>query len=273
MPDTRAIRTLVVISDVHCGSTRALLPPGFETLEGQVVAQNATQRWLWECWLRANDFIAATANGDPYALIINGDLIEGVHHGTKQIISPEVADHARAAIAVLEPVAKLAAKTFVVLGTEAHTGNHEINLGKALGAQVNPETGFHAFDRLTIDVAGVRCVFRHHIPATTRRSLRGSQLALTLAEEQLEAVANGETLPQVVGCAHRHIFDWYQNDSGICVVSPPWQMLTRFGHKIVSASRTKPGVYILDWRNRANGELPELHRRLYGTPNPAAITL
>lgn len=273
MATRRGIEVVAVLSDIHAGSTKGLFPPGFETLEGQKVEQNVFQVWLWECWLRANAFLEETLDGAPFALVLNGDLIEGVHHGTKEIISPEVADHRLAAVAILEPLAKKAEKLFVVRGTECHVNNHEVSIGKELGAVRNSETGIHAFDRLTIDVCGVRCVFRHHIPASVRRNLSATQLSIQLAEEQLEAANNGEKIPRVVACAHRHKPGFYQDDNGLCFVSPPWQVLTRHGHKVVSPARTKPGIQILDWRGLAHGKLPRFIPRYYEAPKPQAIAL
>lgn len=267
------IRSLVVLGDIHAGSSKALLPPNFVTLEDHEVRQNAIQKWLWECWRRKDDFLDEVLGNAPFGLVLNGDLIEGIHHGTKEIISPEVADHRNAAVQLLKPVAERAAKVFVVRGTECHVNNHEVSIGKELGAVMNPETRIHAFDRLTIDIAGIRCVFRHHIPASVRRNLSATQLSIQLAEEQLEAVNNGEPLPRVVGAAHRHKPDHYEDDNGLCFVSPPWQMLTRHGHKVVSPARCKPGVQILDWREREDGELPRFWRRYYEPPHPQAICL
>jgi hypothetical protein len=142
-----------------------------------------------------------------------------------------------------------------------------------LGAVKNTEAGIYAFDRLTIDIAGVRCVFRHHIPASVRRNLSATQLSIQLGEEQLEAANNGEPIPRVVGAAHRHKPGYYEDDNGLCFVSPPWQALTRHGHKVVSPARTKPGVQILDWRNREDGENPLFLRRYYACPQPQAICL
>lgn len=231
------------------------------------------QDWLWMCWIKANEFIEDTVGGKPYALVLNGDLIEGNHHGTKEIWSPEVGDHKLAALKILTPLANAAAKTFVIRGTEVHTNNTETSIADALAAEMNHETGIRSFDRLTLDINGVRNVFRHHIGTTVRRGLAGTQLSANLVEEQVEAVNNGEPIPRVVCCAHRHKFGWYRDDNGICVVSPPWQGLTRFGHKVVSQARTKPGVYILDYEGKQYGELPEVISRTYDTPKPQAIQL
>lgn len=260
-------RLIAVFSDLHAGSTVALLPPGFETIEGNRIEQTPLQAWLWECWSDAQAKLAAIAGTDPYALVLNGDLIEGTHHGTKQIISPDIGDHVAAALEIIRPLHAKAARTLIVRGTECHTGNAEHAIAQALKL---PDA---ARDRLTIDIAGIRCVFRHHIGTTTRRGLSGTQLSMQLAEEQLEAACNGEPLPRVLCCAHRHVFGQYKDNKGLCVVSPPWQGLSRFAHKVVSQARTKPGLFILDWRHVPDGELPIVHARTYDTPHPEAIAL
>jgi hypothetical protein len=94
-----------------------------------------------------------------------------------------------------------------------------------------------------------------------------------LAEEQLNAANNGEQIPRVLGMAHSHVPRYYQDDNGMAMVSPAWQVLTRFGHKVVSPARPKPGIQILDWREKEDGELPNFISKYYETPHPKAISL
>lgn len=270
---TKPIEIIVDISDLHVGSTKALLPPNFVTLEDQPVRQNPIQVWLWECWKRTHDYIAGVVGDAPFALVVNGDVIEGVHHGTKEIISPEVADHRDAAVEVLTPLVMMAKKFFLVRGTECHVNNSEHSIGAQLGAVQNPESKLHVFDRLTLEVKGVRCVFRHHIGTTTRRGLAGTQLSMNLVEEQVEAANNGEPIPRVLCCAHRHKPGIYRDDNGMTIVTPAWQVLTRFGHKVVSQARCKPGVVILDWRNCNEGDLPQVHEKYFQARQPSVIQL
>ena len=273
MAHPKQTEVVVIISDTHSGSTKAVLPPGFESVEGNPILQNPLQKWQWECWQRMEQFVGEHVNGSPFALVLNGDLIEGVHHGTKEIISPEVADHVSAALTLLTPLASKSSHVFVVRGTEAHVNNHEQAMAKKLGAENNPELGIPAFDRLTLEIKGVRCVFRHHIGTTMRRGLAGTQLSLHLAEEQVEAANNGEPIPRVLACAHRHKGGVYRDDNGLTVITPAWQALTRFAHKVVSPARCKPGVIILDWRNCNEGDLPHVFEKYYQAPHPQVIRL
>jgi hypothetical protein len=269
----KQIRRLVCLSDIHVGSTKGLLQPGFTTLEGNKVSLNAMQEWLWLCWEKANNFIDKQVGDEPFALVVNGDIIEGIHHGTKEIWSPEIADQRRAAVEILKPLVAKAAASFIVRGTECHVQNTESGIGEQLECVKDEQTGLHAFDRLVLELNGIRHVFRHHIGTSVRRGLAGTQLSANLAEEQVEAANNGEKIPRVVVCSHRHKFGVYQDTNGLLVVTPPFQGLTRFGHKVVSQARTNPGIVILDYSEKEYGELPAVVEKTFKTPEAQAIEL
>jgi hypothetical protein len=273
------IRLAVVISDIHAGSTVGLLPPGFVTKEGNEVRQNPLQAWLWDCWMRAHEFVYRTVGADPYIFILNGDAMEGMHHGTKQVISPEAADHLTCAFETVKDLAGPAERRFIVRGTECHVNNHEIALGAMLDADRDPAshaTGdkqIHAFDRLTLDIAGTRCVWAHHIGPTLRSYTEATQLAVAITEEQIAAARNGEPLPRFIGRAHRHRFGYFENHHAMCAVSAPWQGLTRHGHKVVTHEKPHPGIYILDWRDKPDDSVPQIHHETYAAPHAKAIVI
>src|SRR5687767_11379157 len=121
-PQPGAPRVAVVVNDIHSGSTVGLLPPDFETLEGNRIAQNRFQQWLWACWTHATQtWLPAVVGSDPWVLIANGDLVEGCHHGTKEVISPDEGDHKAAAFQVIQPLASKASAVFLTEGTECHS--------------------------------------------------------------------------------------------------------------------------------------------------------
>ena len=273
-PNTnKPIKRIVALSDLHIGSTKGLLIPGFKTLEDNEIKLNAMQEWLWLCWVKANLFIDEQVGDEPFALVVNGDVIEGIHHGTKEIWSPEITDQRNAAVEILTDLTTKAAASFIVRGTECHVQNSESGIGSQLGCIRDEQTGLYAFDRLVLELNGIRHVFRHHIGTSVRRGLAGTQLSANLAEEQVEAANNGEKIPRVVVCSHRHKFGLYQDTNGLLVVTPPFQGLTRFGHKVVSQARTNPGIVILDYTNKAYGELPAVIEKTFKTPEAQAIEL
>lgn len=270
MGDTRLI---AVVSDLHCGSSVGLMPPDFVTLEGQKIGQNAVQKWLWECWVDVMDRFDKYANGDPFVLVVNGDTIEGSHHGSKQVISNDPTDHQNAAIKVLSPLSSKAEKTFVVEGTECHTNSSEAKTATSLNAIGDPNTGKSVWERLTLTINNCRCVFFHHISPTTREYLKGSSLSIFLGNEQLAAAKNKEPWVDVVCCAHRHDFDMFRDATGLCVVGPAFQCLTRHGNKVVPSARIKPGMYVLDWRGKREGQLPEVEDIVCKAPAAISIDL
>lgn len=270
----KPIRLLVVVSDLHCGSTYGLLPPDFDTSEGNRVEPNAIQRWLWECWTDATTkWLPRIVGKDAYAIIGNGDLVEGCHHGTKEVISPDEGDHVDAAVRVMERIRGGAEKLVLTEGTECHSKKYEHYIAKALGATKDPDTGKWAHPRADITIAGTRTLFQHHVSTTSRPYLEASGMGIALGVEQLEAAKNGERIPTVLGCAHRHRYGEFADASGLCFVTPPWQMLTRHGRKVVPSARTRPGLVVLDWRNRDDGAIPERHVITYRTPVPKGLSL
>jgi hypothetical protein len=43
-------KVVMVLSDLHVGSTVGLWPKDFTSNEGNLICQNKFQEWLWECW-------------------------------------------------------------------------------------------------------------------------------------------------------------------------------------------------------------------------------
>lgn len=271
MKKRRGLELLALVSDIHAGSTRAIMPPRFTVSEDQVVEANALQRFYWDCWQHATGWLLELAGHSPFGLVLNGDLIEGDHHGTTQIISKEVGDHIACAAQILEPIASRADKIFLTKGTECHTRGTEEAIGERFHAERNPANGRPVFDQLSLSICGVRFVARHHVSTTSRPWLESNGLGMELASEQLQAVRNGEQMPQILAVAHRHVGGHVVTNEGICIATPAWQGLTRHGHKVVGAARCKPGIYVLDWRGLPDGSLPAVHRRIYEAPKAPSI--
>ena len=64
-PPRRPVRKLVVVSDLHCGSTVGLLPRDAKTLEGNRIKPNNVQAWLADRWDEAMVFVSEVVGSDP----------------------------------------------------------------------------------------------------------------------------------------------------------------------------------------------------------------
>lgn len=254
---------LVCLSDLHCGSSRALMPPGFRDTEDQGHEPNRFQDWLWGWWWDFHEWIERVAGDSPYSLLLNGDLIEGVHHGTTQLVTNDPADHAKIALEVLAPLSERAERVYMVIGTEVHTKTTEHSIAQRLGCVPSPLTRQPCHEKLWLRQNGVLIAVSHHIGTTGRQALEATQLSIQLTEDQAQAARIGDPIPQMIVRSHRHVYGYYTDGDGSALVLPSWQFLTRHGHKVVPAARQRFGGAILDWRNVGANSLPEVRERLY----------
>lgn len=244
---------LAIFGDTQIGSSTALAPPQFtihnnDTHEAQTVAHNHLQAWLWACWVDYWDYVRSLAGvrgGRRKHRIIAvhmGDVIDGNHHGTKQIVQDE-ADQALIAIDVLQPIRDGADGFYGVIGTEAHAGpagEHEVRIYKTLECD---EYG----QNLMLHIDGRLHDFAHHGRVGGRAWT--SAAAGIGAEVMVDCARFGLPMPDYIWRAHNHVID----DSGdklegtrvVCL--PSWQLKTAFAHR-VSANRVRSdvGAYIVD---------------------------
>lgn len=251
---TPDVDALVVISDLHVGSTVGLCPPMTELADGSYYLPNPVQEWTWNRWIAFRTHIKERLGGRSWGLVINGDVIEGNHHKTKEIIHPDTGIHVKTAIEILEPLAKEAKATYVVRGTECHVGTAEGAIGKVLGGQAAGKE--HSAHHWSVEVNGCLCSFKHHIGSTARTWTRATALGASLANERLEALNAGRPIPRVVARAHRHVPGLYMEPGGMLVVTPAWQALTSHGWKAVPDAIPWVGGVILDWKGVQKGGLP-----------------
>lgn len=265
------IRTVVVLSDTHCGSQWGLCPKGMEKDDGSYYPDNKVRRWIWNKWTDATEkWLPKYLGDDPWALVLNGDLVEGCHHRTVEILSPEPAEHSRIAVRALSPMAERADRLYVVRGTEVHVRGMENNIAAQLGAELDPDTSMPVFESLWLGVHGCLCHFQHHISASMREHTGGSQPHIQLAMERAEAGRHGHPIPQVIVRSHRHKFHAGFDSGGCVVVTPPWQVATRFARKVTNSQITPLGLVVLDWRGKAKGDCPHVEPRIY-TPRPDPV--
>lgn len=252
-----------MLSDLHIGSVVGLWPPGFVSNEGFPIGQNNFQKWLWKCWVDMIKWVDLTAGDSPFDIVLNGDLVEGIHHRTTQVMSADIGDQS---VAVLETIAHLVAKSsalHVIKGTECHTRNDEIRIGKSLGGSRDPSTGQHAWDSLDLEVNGTLFNFAHHISATARPYLEASAHSIALGALTQSRARIDRRAPKVMCRAHRHRHGVWTDGNQMSAICGAWQGLTRHGYKVVPDAVPQPSAIMFDTRATEKGELPLVHQRIY----------
>jgi hypothetical protein len=246
--DTHECRQVVVVSDLHCGCRIGLCPPdGVPLDDGGHYWPGRIQEKMWEMWHEFwTEWVPLVTKGEPFDLVVNGDALDGVHHGAVTQVSQNMEDQLRIAEECLRPVVERAVRYFHVRGTEAHVGKsaqYEEALAKRLGAVPN-EDGQHARWELWLRVGGHLVHLLHHIGTSGSAAYEATAVHKEMAESFVEAGRFGKEPPQVVVRSHRHRYlkDEIYGEKGyyISVVTPGWQAKTPFTWKIAGARLSQP---------------------------------
>jgi hypothetical protein len=243
---------IAVVSDLHIGSTVALCPPeGIELEDGGRYHPSQVQKWVWAKWIQFWADVKARAGMSPIITIVNGEFVDGNHHGTTQIGTPSPTAMMDAAIGVMLKPATMSKALYVTKGTAAHSlagaaSDHAI--GKELGAVRCPETGQHAFYHLLLKVKNTRFDIAHHIGGSARIHTRGTNIRGEVTDAMLET----NNPPDILIRSHVHTYaDTGRNFKTFGVVTPAWQLMTEYSHRVVR--RTQRGVGGLLFEVTANG--------------------
>ena len=245
---TAATTIIAVTSDQHCGGTTALCPPQVSLDDGGHYTASKAQRWLWQGWHTYWDRVEALRDQHKAKLVavFNGDMTDGDHHGTTQILSGNPTAQAAVVNEVMSVPYALAPDHFLFIrGTEAHVGKsaafeERIALGlKKDGRPVimDTETGTARHWHKAIDIDGVTIDFTHHGRMGQRPWTRGNTVNLTAFQIWTEHHLAGRTPPHLAVRSHMHQYWDTANAYPTRVIqTASWQLATAFVHKVVAES-------------------------------------
>ena len=233
--------TVAIFSDSHCGSTLGLCPPSFTLDDGGTYFPSRGQMWLWYHWKAYWELVAEIhkRNGGSLYVVSNGDLVDGDHHDTSQIITRNKSDQSKLAVAALEPMLVLNPDyIFVVRGTEAHVGQSGYT-------EIEPDTGNHSWYYLKIEVGGVKFDIAHHGKSGSKHWTKMNSAISDAVDVTMQYYERGERPPDVIIRSHKHTpIDTFDNYASRLLMLPSFQVTTSFGHKIASGRVLPIGAYV-----------------------------
>lgn len=249
-----ARHALVLVSDIHAGSTVGMLhEDGVQTDDQTWIKPSVAQSWLNQKHAEMIADVEKLVDGHTTHLFLNGDITEGVHHNTHQIISPDKGVHIQAAFDVLDKgILRLGFDTIhMTRGTPAHVDNAS-GLEKSVAAKLNaagypvlrdPTSNSFVWPFIYAEFDGVLFDIRHHGRAGQREHTRKSYAALYAQDIWQSHVADGRRPPDIAVRAHLHRFiDSGPDHRGItrAIQMPCWQLTTQWVRRI--GAETLPDI-------------------------------
>lgn len=248
----KRITRIVVLSDLHVGSTVGLWPGKHRVEGGGSYETNVYQRWLHECWQTAVEQIAQIR--PKPIVVLNGDEIQGVNMRDGQLVTNKIDIQVDAALNLLEPVRRAAKKLYVIRGTEWHVGKaaeYVEHLAQLLKAEKDPASDQWSWWELYLDIGGPVIHFAHHVGVSSvpwyEATVPLRDTLMLLAELWRFFGQAGPNVRAVVR-SHRHRCIHIDVPPGIhVVVTPAWQLKTAFLYKKSSSMLPQIGYVILEW--------------------------
>lgn len=244
------INNLVIVSDLHVGCRMGLChPDGHDMDDGGRYTPSPVQRKVWNWWEEFwGEWVPEVTHGEPYAVCVNGDCLDGVHHRAVSQWSQNLTYQRRAAIEILRPVVSGCAGYYHVRGTEAHagaSGQDEEAIAEALGA-VRGSAGEFARWELWIRIGRGLAHLTHHIGTSGSMHYESTAVMRELTESYVESGRWADEPPDWVVRSHRHRncevrVQTHKGFATACV-TPGWQLKTPFAYKIVGARQAQPQI-------------------------------
>lgn len=222
---------VLVIADLHVGSSVAPWPRKQALADGGKWSLNRYQLYLERCW---KDMLGQVATARPDVLVLLGDIIQGVNARDGQQVTNRIGIQCAAAARLLDPLCQQIPNRYYVRGTEWHEGKsseHVDNLATQLGCKPHPRTESPTWRRLYLDVDGHILDMMHHVGTTNVAQYSATAPLRDALNHKLELVTkHGRKAPLIAMSvrAHRHTYVHVKRDGIQSVTCPCWQLGTSF---------------------------------------------
>jgi len=194
--------------------------------------------------------VPTVTRGEPYAVVLNGDAVDGRHHRATHQITQDLSDQCKIAYECLAPVVEQCqGRFYFVSGTPVHAGEageDEERLAERLGAIPEKETGRRTRFELYVKIGTALVHCSHHIGTTSSMAYEGTALTKEYNEFCAESARWRRPIPDVVVRSHRHRhFECRVPTSrgyGTIFTTAAWQLKTPFLFKMPGGRVATPQV-------------------------------
>jgi hypothetical protein len=211
--------------------------------DGGSYTPSKLQRWLHENWLEFWRRVGKARKGGGLVVLCNGDLIDGDHHQTPQIITRDPNVQLYVLKKVFAPVLALKPDVAVVVrGTEAHVGkgaSMEESFARWLskeGVSVpkDGDSGMYSHWHFRGEILGSMIDAAHHGRMGQRSWTKSGVVGNLAAQIVMEAANLRHAPPALAFRSHYHThYDTYNAFVTRLIQTPGWQFHTAYAHKVV----------------------------------------
>lgn len=268
---------LAAVGDLHAGSTVGLHPDEESPLDdGGAYTPSPVQRWNFANWRNFWSRVADRTEGQSIRILANGDLVEGHHHGTVQVVSQHPGIQGDILRSCWAPALDLVSvKAFVVVrGTASHVGQGsptEESFARWLVQQKVPvladeDTRTLSWRHFKGDLDGVRIDATHH-GRTGGRPWTAPGGVTNLATEILTEYAQRDDAPPHLAIrSHKHKhYDTGTMTKVRVLALPAWQLGTDWVKQAVPESLADLGGSLIEIHN---GQIVDIDTILYNPVGP-----
>lgn len=234
-----------VIGDPHIGSNHALFVDRFwEGLNKNNHTPTSQQLRIMRHFYTYADELANARVGKRLVLVLMGDLLEGVIHGTNETWTNNMSEMADVAIEIIADFQRRVNwsrgdKLYCLRGTYSHSEDWEEKIGEQLNA-IPDKAGNYSRDILEFEENGVNTICVHHGATAGTGANEGNSEVNWLRANVYNYQRELLTPPDIIYSAHVHkptyaVHAWRKKwVSKVMhgVIVPSWKMKDRYTAKV-----------------------------------------
>lgn len=211
------MKTLVIISDLHCGSVYGVTPPNYWQ-EGKA-SRYAMQKEAWKAYMEMVKKWHA-----PDVLLVNGDAIEGRQHlqGGAELITPDRNVQVEIARECIE--AWNAKQILMTYGSKYHVGDQAEDFEWIIKKILSRNRPVQIEGRLFFELEGMMIDARHKVGSSGIPHGRATPLLRDLAWNLIKSALDEEPMADIIIRSHVHYHLWVEQSNRVAFTTPALQL-------------------------------------------------